>query len=310
MEGEGILLVGHGPLPEAMKESLSMITGDVSRVCTVCLRPDEGKEDLERKMRAASEELSSCSRVLVFADLLGGSPANAAMVTFLPDEKYELVSGMNLPMLLVANMATGMALTDLLREGRNGIGSLRGEKNPVTRPTPAVSCRDTSRDDVPKQICNVRLDSRGIHGQVATAWVPRLGVNRIMVVDDLAIKDEMQKMALKMAKPSQAKLSILSARKAAERLLDEQAYRGEKILVVLLRVETLVQLAEQGCVFPEVNLGNIPTRPGTQKYRKTIALLPEEARLMTQMKKQGTHFTAQMVPGDEKTDFDVDIKEG
>lgn len=57
------------------------------------------------------------------------------------------------------------------------------------------------------EIVNVRIDERLIHGQVAAVWTNTLNATRIMVIDDMAAKDEIQKIALKMACPSTVKLS-------------------------------------------------------------------------------------------------------
>ncbi len=75
-------------------------------------------------------------------------------------------------------------------------------------------------------IKNVRVDSRGIHGQVATTWIPLFDINRIIVIDDDSVKDTTQKMALKLARPEGTKLSILSSDKAYIRLTDPLAYSG------------------------------------------------------------------------------------
>ena len=76
------------------------------------------------------------------------------------------------------------------------------------------------------EIVNVRIDERLIHGQVAAYWTNNLNATRIMVIDDMAAKDEIQKIALKMACPSAVKLSILPAEKAAARL-KEEAYPND-----------------------------------------------------------------------------------
>jgi PTS system mannose-specific IIB component len=68
-------------------------------------------------------------------------------------------------------------------------------------------------------------------------------------------------------------------------------------------VETLKTLAKHGYLFKEVNLGNVPARPGTTAYRKTVSLLPEEVAIIRDLIAKGTHFTAQMVPNDNLDDF-------
>lgn len=60
-------------------------------------------------------------------------------------------------------------------------------------------------------IIHVRIDERLIHGQVATMWTNTLKASRIMIVDDQVVKNDMEKMALKLAVPSGIKLSILTA---------------------------------------------------------------------------------------------------
>ena len=61
-----------------------------------------------------------------------------------------------------------------------------------------------------QEIVNVRIDDRLIHGQVAAVWSMTTKATRIMVVDDLVVKDTVNKEALKMACPQQCKLSILT----------------------------------------------------------------------------------------------------
>jgi len=69
-----------------------------------------------------------------------------------------------------------------------------------------------------QEIVNIRIDERLIHGQVAAFWTNTLKATRIMVIDDSASRDDVQKMALKMACPAGVKLSILSIEKAVENL--------------------------------------------------------------------------------------------
>ncbi len=301
----GILIVGHGPLPDAMAASLQMIVGKQDNIHTVSLKPEESKEDLETKMSKIGEQMTDYEHVDVFADLVGGSPANAAVTTFYGNKKYSIIAGMNLPMLLSAAMLPGAETGTLLTEARNSIQVLsETEEKPLEEKADAQ--KDASEKAAlagPHEVCNVRVDSRGIHGQVATAWAPTLKVDRIVVVDDLAIKDPIQKKALRMACPANVKLSVLSAAKAVERLSEKNSYPGERLLVVFERISTLHQVAELGHHFEEVNLGNIPTRPGTKAYRKTISLLPEEVDVLKELIGKGTVITAQMVPNDKKENF-------
>jgi len=83
----------------------------------------------------------------------------------------------------------------------------------------------------------VRVEARGIHGQVATAWTRHFGIHRIMVIDDNTTKNDIQKMAFKMACPPEVKLSILSCERAREWLADPDAYSEKKLMILLIHVE-------------------------------------------------------------------------
>lgn len=149
-----------------------------------------------------------------------------------------------------------------------------------------------------KEIINIRIDERLIHGQVATVWTHTLSATRIMIVDDEVIKNDMQKSLLKMACPSGVKLSILSAGKAAANLLSGK-YAGERIFMVLKKPETLLSLWENGFHMEEVNVGNMSGGPGTVQLKKAVCATPENMKTFQTLAARGVHFTAQMVPNDE-----------
>ncbi len=66
-------------------------------------------------------------------------------------------------------------------------------------------------------IVNTRIDERLVHGQIVAFWTNRLNASRIMVIDDTAASNDIQKAALKMACPAGTKLSILRVERAVEK---------------------------------------------------------------------------------------------
>ena len=158
------------------------------------------------------------------------------------------------------------------------------------------------------EIVNVRIDERLIHGQVAAVWTNTLNATRIMVIDDLAAKDDIQKMALKMACPSSVKLSILSAAKAADRLKNE-AYPTDRVFVVLKGPKTVRAVADAGYQFPVVNVGNMSNKFGSTQVKRSVSVTAEDVEAFREMTDRGTKFTAQMVPTEDLIDFMPLIKE-
>ena len=90
----------------------------------------------------------------------------------------------------------------------------------------------------------LRVDERLIHGQVAMAWTRDLGIQGIMVADDEAASNEMQKMTLKMAVPDGIKCIIKTVPEIIA-LLNNPRSEGMRILVL---VKTVKNALEEMCI--------------------------------------------------------------
>ncbi|MBP2097557.1 PTS system mannose/fructose/N-acetylgalactosamine-transporter subunit IIB [Enterococcus rivorum] len=146
-------------------------------------------------------------------------------------------------------------------------------------------------------IAHARVDERLIHGQVATVWTNTLGAQRIMVVNDLAVKDQLQIGALKMAKPAGVKLSILSKRKAIEKILAGN-YEEEKVFLITKDIKDMFELIEAGIPLKTFNVGNMSQKEGSKAIKKSVALTEEDIQLINQMIGNGIKITAQMIPSE------------
>lgn len=91
-----LILISHGDFAKGLLETAEMILGEIEQAQTVCLYPDEGTEDFQRKFEQALEKAGG--EVVVFCDIMGGTPCNVAM-RYLP-KLSGLYSGMNLPMVI------------------------------------------------------------------------------------------------------------------------------------------------------------------------------------------------------------------
>lgn len=153
-----------------------------------------------------------------------------------------------------------------------------------------------------QEVVNIRVDERLIHGQVAINWTNTLQANRIMVVDAGASKNDIQKMALKMACPPGVKLSILSPEKAAANL-NANKYDGDRIFMVCKGPHSLLALWNAGYQFKKVNVGNMSSKIGTVSVRRTVHVTREDVANFEKLAGLGVEFTAQMIPNDDVVDF-------
>lgn len=146
-------------------------------------------------------------------------------------------------------------------------------------------------------IIHARVDERLIHGQVATVWTNSLGAQRIMVVNDLVVKDEVQIGALKMAKPAGVKLSILSKAKAVEKILAGN-YDDEKVLLITKNIEDMAYLIDNGIPLKAFNVGNISAKEGSRAIKKSVALTDLDIEQIKRLIDNNINITAQMIPSE------------
>lgn len=96
----GIVVATHGNLGIELLESAQMIIGPVKNACPVSVTPDKSMEDIRSAISDAVDEVGTDGHgVMIVTDMFGGTPANVSM-TFLESENIEILTGVNLPMLL------------------------------------------------------------------------------------------------------------------------------------------------------------------------------------------------------------------
>jgi PTS system mannose-specific IIA component len=96
----GLVVATHGALGEALLETVTMIIGRPEQACAVTLSRDHAPDELRTLLVEAIAAVDQGDDgVLVMADMFGGTPANIAM-TLLDPGRVELLTGVNLPMLL------------------------------------------------------------------------------------------------------------------------------------------------------------------------------------------------------------------
>ncbi|MBW9151573.1 mannose/fructose/sorbose PTS transporter subunit IIA [Clostridium estertheticum] len=125
------IIVGtHGSFSKQILRSAEMIFGMQENVSSVTFETGEGLDDLVEKYKNESEKLDCKDGILFLVDLFGGSPFNAASRIVTENDNMDVLTGINLPMLLEIYGSRGFSnLEELVsigkRAGAEGIKSLR-----------------------------------------------------------------------------------------------------------------------------------------------------------------------------------------
>lgn len=93
------LIVSHGHLGKELLDAAAHIDGPIEGLEAVCLDWDQPVADAHREIESALERVPSGSEVIIFTDMFGGTPSNLS-ISFLQRGKIEIVTGVNLPMLV------------------------------------------------------------------------------------------------------------------------------------------------------------------------------------------------------------------
>lgn len=96
----GLIVTGHANFGSGMTSSVNLIAGEQEAYRYVDFLPTYGTEELTEEIAKAMDELKDCEGIIIFTDLMGGSPFNVAASLRHGKENVRIVAGTNLPMLV------------------------------------------------------------------------------------------------------------------------------------------------------------------------------------------------------------------
>ena len=111
----GGLIVTHGRLAIELLNAAEMIVGEIHHIAAVSLGWHDDVDMATSMLEKALDRVKTPDGVLILTDMFGGTPTNIAS-TFLDNENVEIVTGVNLPMLIkLAQMEEGRDLKTAAR---------------------------------------------------------------------------------------------------------------------------------------------------------------------------------------------------
>ncbi|MFC6180278.1 PTS system mannose/fructose/N-acetylgalactosamine-transporter subunit IIB [Lactiplantibacillus daowaiensis] len=148
-----------------------------------------------------------------------------------------------------------------------------------------------------------RIDSRLLHGQVATVWTKTVAPTRILVVSDTVAQDALCKLLIIQAAPPEVKANVITVDKMIE-IYHDPLFDGVKPLILTDTPQNMARLVAGGLDFKAVgiNIGSLAYSGGMIMVTNAIAVGPSEARALYQLQAAGLKIYAQKVPTDKKVD--------
>ena len=95
----GVVVVAHYRLGEELLQALRLIVPGASGFEAVSIEPKPSVDEMRASIAEAIDRVDAGAGVLILTDMFGGTPSNIAL-SFLGERRVEVVTGVNLPMLI------------------------------------------------------------------------------------------------------------------------------------------------------------------------------------------------------------------
>ena len=324
-----VVITTHGHAAKALLATAEMIVGDQDNVRCVDFVPGENGEVLAEKMRAAAAELDTTAGLLMLVDLWGGTPFNAASTIAHDQNAIEVVTGVNVPMLVsvlmeredAGNLAELAALA--VNEGADGVKALKtavqkSGQTSAASASPAAAPAGEAFDDNDPDIQRLRaeasakvtegphmrfglwrIDDRLIHGQVATRWTKETNVNRIIVVNDQVEKDKTRTTMLKQAVPPGVSAHVVSVDKMI-RVYNNPEYASDKVMLLFTNPTDALELVRRGVPIQSINIGGMAYKEGRVMLDMSVSVDEKDIAAFKELDSHGIELEVRKVASDKK----------
>ena len=311
----GIIIASHGEFAAGIKQSGSMIFGEQEKVESVVFMPSEGPDDLQRKLQEAIAKVDS-EEILFLVDLWGGSPFNQANKLFEEAPEHRaIVAGLNLPMLIEAyasrfSMNTAHEIAQAIAPTAIDGVKVRPEelqKKEEVAEVQTVAPRGaipegTVLGDGKIKFVLARIDTRLLHGQVATNWTKATNPNRIIVVSDSVSKDDLRKKLIEQAAPPGVRAHVIPLDKLVQ-VYNDPRFGDTKALLLFENPQDALAVIEKGVEIPELNIGSMAHSVGKIQINNVLSVDQADVDTYKKLRDLGVKFDVRKVSGDSPSDL-------
>ena len=301
----------HGVAAEQLLRTTEMLIGEQENVSFIDFIPGENADTLFDKYTQKLTDLDTSKGVLFLVDTWGGSPFNAASRIVNENSNYDIITGVNVPMLVETFMcrdddpSMNELITVALETGRGGVRSFKFkeaeaevEPAPVVPSTPAPAPVKAGPGEH-MVIALARIDDRLIHGQVATRWTKETQVKRIIVVSDDVAKDHVRSTLLKQVAPPGVTAHVVDVAKCI-RVYNNPKYAGERVMLLFTNATDVKRIVEEGVDVKSVNIGGMAYHDGKTMVTNAVSINQEDIDAFNYLNDKNIELEVRKVSSDSK----------
>lgn len=146
-----------------------------------------------------------------------------------------------------------------------------------------------------------RIDSRLIHGQVATQWASSVKANLILVANDNVAGDEFRQSLMDMAAPSFCDTRYFTLEKTINVI--HKANASQNIIIMCDDPSDVLTLVEGGVPITKVNIGNMHMAEGKWQVATVVAVDDKDVAAFRKLMELGVELEIRKVPSERTEDI-------
>ncbi|WP_018659782.1 PTS mannose/fructose/sorbose transporter subunit IIAB [Allofustis seminis] len=313
-----MLFLTHGNLASGVQDTVEMIIGPQDAIQTFSLHPtcdiQVFEDEVFSYIQSVDEEL------LIFVDIIGGSPYNIAQKALNEFGRHYLISGLNVPMILeIAMLLEQQPAAELARlaicSGKEAVqlfnkDGLISNEEALESNTAELLEEDFTEAHHSDQalgmggeIVFARVDFRLLHGQVATRWVPKIRPDTILIVDDALYEDQEMIEVYRSAAPHGIQVFVVPSQVVAYAYQHHTLPAG-KVMLLFRNIEQLDRTLEMGLHLDEIQLGGIPKTATNKMVLTAVSLSNQDVEVLDKVEAAGTKVYIQILPDEAALTYD------
>ena len=237
------------------------------------------------------------------------------------EENWAVLTGLNLPMLIEA---LGSRLMEekshdlakaLLEPAKEGVKTKpeslmddynnSNQKEDVKEKLPKISGSIPEGTVIGSGKINIvlaRIDTRLLHGQVATGWTKATNPSRIIVVSDNVSEDELRKSMIREAAPPGVKAHVVPIWKMAE-IFKDPRFGDTRAMLLFETPQDALALIDLGVDLDEINLGSMAHSQGKAYVTSTVSMGKEDVETFEKLLDKGVKIDVRKVPANQPENF-------
>ena len=205
---------------------------------------------------------------------------------------------------------------EIFPEARSGVKIKPEDLEPKDATASAQAPAAVSRGAIPEgtvigdgklKIVLARIDTRLLHGQVATTWTKMTNPDRIIVCSDGVANDELRKTMIVQAAPPGVHVHVVPIKKIIE-IAHDPRFGNTKAMLLFETPQDMLRAIEGGVDIKEANLGSMAHSVGKVVVTNAVAMDKKDVETLEAIRDHGVKFDVRKVPADGAENFDAMLK--